>query len=126
MTRSTPPITPERWRAIDQILQGALVRTADHRDEFVAKSCGNDAVLRNEVSSLLAVHDATPADFLERPAIEEHGLSSATAGAAPAVPYAVHVRPGRLVSARFALYAAAAGIALVRIMSRSLNCYQNS
>jgi dipeptidyl aminopeptidase/acylaminoacyl peptidase len=105
-------MTAERWRVVDQILQGALICTRDHRDEFVAHSCGNDTALRNEVSSLLAVYDATPAEFLERPAIEEHGFSSATVPAEPLVPTAARAQPRRMVSARLVLYAAVTGIAL--------------
>ena len=114
MTRSAPPMTSERWRAIDQILQGALIYTGDHRNEFVARSCGNDTALRGEVSSLLAAHDGTPVDFLERPAIEEHGLGSvpAPAPAAPAISDAARARPERRVSARFALYTTAAALGL--------------
>lgn len=107
MTRSA--MTSERWHTIDQILQGALICTRDHRDEFVANSCGNDASLRGEVSSLLAAYDATPTDFLEQSAIEEHGLSSA---AAPTTRPATRARPERQISARAALYAAAAMLVL--------------
>ena len=74
-----PTMTPERWRAVDQVLQRALVCTRDDRDDVVAHSCGNDTALRNEVASLLAAYDATPGDFLERPAIEEHRVSSPAA-----------------------------------------------
>jgi len=105
MTQSSPPMTSERWHTIDHILQGALICTREHRDEFVANSCGSDASLRNEVSSLLVAYDATPADFLERPAIEEHDVSSAAASVAPR---AARARPERVISARIALYAAAA------------------
>lgn len=105
-------MTSERWRTVDQILRGALVCTGDHRDEFVAKSCGNDTSLRNEVSSLLAAYDATPADFLERPAIEEHGMDSPTGPAAPVVPPSARARPERRVSARLALYATVAALGL--------------
>jgi hypothetical protein len=111
MTTTAPStMTPERWRAVDHVLQGALVCSRDHRDEFVATSCGEDTTLRDEVSSLLAVYDETPAEFLERPAIESHGPSAtppaenAAASAAPRAPQK------RMVSARFAVYAAAAGI----------------
>ena len=70
------------------------------------RSAGGDASLRNEVSSLLAVHDAAPIDFLERPAVEEHGAAfhrwpRNTTAARPAT---------RTVAARFVVYAAAAGI----------------
>ena len=110
MTLSVTPMTSERWRTIDQILQGALLFSGPQREEFVAKSCGNDASLRSDVSSLLAAHDATPADFLERPAIEEHDLSPATSPAAPAAPSVARPRPERMVSARTAVYVAAAAL----------------
>lgn len=112
MTQSAPPMTSERWHTVDQILQGALVCSPDHRDEFVASSCGNDAFLRTEVSSLLAAHDATPAEFLERSAIEEHGLGSPAGPASNVVLSSSRARPGRLVSARFAVYAATAALGL--------------
>ncbi len=103
MTTPAPKtMTAERWRAVDHVLQGALACTRDQRDTFVAQACGNDASLRNEVSSLLAVHDAAPTDFLERPAVEEHGMPSTAPVAAPL--------PKRTVAARFVVYAAAAGI----------------
>jgi eukaryotic-like serine/threonine-protein kinase len=121
MTTSAPPtMTPERWRTVDQILQQALVHTRDHRDEFVAQSCGNDSVLRNEVASLLAAHDATPPEFLERPAIEEHGLDSSATPTAPPVPTATPAQPRRMVSARLTVYAAAAGIVMGTVTGWSL------
>lgn len=100
---STSTMTPERWRAVDRILQGALTCSRDHRDEFVAQSCGDDVSLTKEVSSLLAAYDATPAEFLERPAADEHDVSS------PTTPSAAHKR---MVSARFLIYAVAASIVL--------------
>src|SRR6476646_5208632 len=111
MTTSAPPtMTLERWHAIDHILQGALTCTRDHRDAFVVNACADDTALRTEVSSLLAAHDAAPAHFLERPAIEEHALTSETASPPPAVPTTARPQPSRMVTARLALYAAAAGI----------------
>jgi hypothetical protein len=103
MTAPAPPMmTAERWRAVDQILQGALTCTREHRDAFVEQSCGDDAALRTEVSSLLAAYDSTPGEFLERPAIEE---GSPIAPTPPIV-------SRRTVSARFVVYAAAASILL--------------
>jgi hypothetical protein len=102
-----PTMTPERWRAVDQILQRALVCARDQRDELVAQSCGNDTALRSEVSSLLAVYDATPGEFLERPAIEEQGVTLARGPTVPAPP---PVQPKRMVSARLMVYAAAASV----------------
>jgi dipeptidyl aminopeptidase/acylaminoacyl peptidase len=112
MTTSAPrTMTAERWRAVDHVLQGALTCTRDQRDTFVAQACGDDASLRNEVSSLLAVHDTAPVDFLERPAFEEHGMPSTVPVAAPTPPPAATPLPARTVAARFVVYAAAAGIA---------------
>ena len=112
-----PTMTPERWKAVDQILQRALGCARDDRDRVVAAACGDDTALRSEVSSLLAVYDATPVDFLERPAIEEHGESSPVPAAdplrpPPPPPATVGSQPTRTVTARVAVYAAAAAVVL--------------
>src|SRR5688572_32386973 len=73
------PMTPERWRAVDAILKGALACEPAGRDEFVAAACGEDDDLRREVASLLAAHDSTADDFLERPAAEALGAFGAPA-----------------------------------------------
>jgi serine/threonine-protein kinase len=58
-------MTPERWRAVDAVVQAALERDAAERPAFLAQACGADAALRHEVESLL---DAAAADsFLEHP-----------------------------------------------------------
>jgi hypothetical protein len=108
-TRASQKMSAERWHAVDHVLQGALACTRDQRDGFVAQECGNDSSLRNEVSSLLAAHDAAPTDFLERPAFEEHPLPSATPIAGPLATGSV-TQPVRTVTARFAIYAVATGI----------------
>jgi len=74
----SPPLTPERWSAIDAILQGALARTPTERPAFLAEECAGDAALRREVESLLAVAD-TADDFLERPATEDASALEAVA-----------------------------------------------
>ena len=76
-----PPMTPERWRVVDAILQAALARDAARRDAYVADACGDDAALRREVASLLAAHDVA-ADFLERPAAAALGAATAPASTA--------------------------------------------
>ena len=47
-------MTPERWRAIDAVLQAALGRPAVERLTYVAEACGDDLTLRREVEALLA------------------------------------------------------------------------
>src|SRR6476469_7008964 len=62
-----PPMTPERWRAVDAIVQIALACAPEHRDSIVADACEGDEALRAEVVSLLAAHRDTD-EFLESPA----------------------------------------------------------
>jgi tRNA A-37 threonylcarbamoyl transferase component Bud32 len=68
-----PPMTPERWRAVESILNAALACEPAKRDAFVTGACGDDADLRREVASLLAAHDSSDHAFLERPAAEAIG-----------------------------------------------------
>ena len=65
---ASPPMTPERWRMVDAILQAALELEPGRRDAFVAVACGEDEGLRREVASLLAEHDSAGDGFLERSA----------------------------------------------------------
>jgi WD40-like Beta Propeller Repeat len=67
---ASPPMTPERWRAVDAILQAALACEPARQDAVVADACGGDRALRIEVASLLAAHADSANDFLERPAAE--------------------------------------------------------
>jgi tRNA A-37 threonylcarbamoyl transferase component Bud32 len=66
----SPPMTPERWRAVDAILQAALACEPDRRDAVVAAACGEDQALRLEVESLLAAHAEAADGFLEQPPAE--------------------------------------------------------
>jgi eukaryotic-like serine/threonine-protein kinase len=69
------PMTPDRWRAVDAILQAALACEPSRRDVVVAAACGDDQALRREVESLLAAHvDDADDHFLERPAAEVLGV----------------------------------------------------
>ena len=74
---AAPSMTPERWRAVDTILRGALDCVPDRRAEFVREACGTDEALRNEVLSLLGAHDAMTNGFLEQPAAEQIGVAPA-------------------------------------------------
>jgi len=71
-------MTPERWRKVDEILQGALARTPEEREAYVAEACGGDEPLRAEIAALLGAHAEAEDDFLERPAAESLGLSAAS------------------------------------------------
>jgi len=124
-------MTPERWRAVDAILQAALACEPVRRDAVVAAACGADEALRIEVASLLAAHVDSDDAFLEQPAAVAHlptDLAERPPHVAPcvdsAVPRALATRPdawsasaaepasrvavrGRTVSARATLYVAA-------------------
>jgi eukaryotic-like serine/threonine-protein kinase len=70
------PMTPERWRAVDAILQAALACEPERREAVVAAACGGDRALWTEVTSLLAAHLAAEDDFLERPPSTALGASN--------------------------------------------------
>ncbi|MFN8583004.1 MAG: protein kinase [Gemmatimonadaceae bacterium] len=73
-----PPMTPERWRAVDAVLRAVLAGDPSQREAIVADACAGDDALRHEVASLLQAHDrGSGDDFLERPAAEEHGKLTA-------------------------------------------------
>jgi len=73
-----PPMTPERWRLVEDVLNAALSCEPEQRDAVVAAACAGDEALRREVESLLAAHDrASRDDFLERPAAEALGAPHA-------------------------------------------------
>src|SRR5437773_10893758 len=82
---ASPSMTPDRWRAVDAVLQGALAWEPERRAAVVAAACGDDAELRIEVTSLLAAHVDAGDDFLERPAVEAIGAPS-LAGRLPNAP----------------------------------------
>ena len=77
---ASSPMTPERWRRVDAILQAALECEPARRDTFVADACGGDPELQREVASLLAAHDAAGDHFLERPPASVLDAVGAVAG----------------------------------------------
>jgi serine/threonine-protein kinase len=95
---ASPAMTPERWRAVDAILQAALVCGPERRDAVVAELCGGDGALRIEIASLLAAHVDAADDFLERPAAE-------ALGAPDAPPLVARPLAGRLANALVGRYA---------------------
>lgn len=47
-------LTPDLWRQIEGILQGALAQTPEKRPAFLDQACGDDSALRSRVESMLA------------------------------------------------------------------------
>ncbi|HTJ21064.1 MAG TPA: protein kinase [Gemmatimonadaceae bacterium] len=91
-------MTPERWRVVDSVVQGALALPLAERSAYLDRACGSDAALRREAESLLA---ATRSDeFLERSAAPPlTSLGEAEQDRASQPP------PERLIAALSATYA---------------------
>jgi Tol biopolymer transport system component len=47
-------MTPERWKAIEELYHAAAAHAPDDRAAFLARACGNDDGLREQVTALLA------------------------------------------------------------------------
>jgi eukaryotic-like serine/threonine-protein kinase len=62
------PMTPERWRRVEEICHAALARDSRERALFLGDACEGDDALRRDVESRLA--HWTGGEFLERPAIQ--------------------------------------------------------
>jgi serine/threonine-protein kinase len=60
-------VTPEQWARIKSVFAEASERPPGERAAFLNRACGDDAVLRREVESLLAA-EADASGFLDTPA----------------------------------------------------------
>jgi eukaryotic-like serine/threonine-protein kinase len=63
---------PVLWRRVKEIFQHASELDESRRAEFLARSCGDDELLRHEVESLLS-HDKKAEHFIDTPALEVVG-----------------------------------------------------
>jgi Tol biopolymer transport system component len=73
-------MTPERWRDVERIYQGALDLEATSRAAFIDQACAGDPELRQDVLSLLAAHQ--PGDRF----FESGALAAAARGLADDMP----------------------------------------
>jgi serine/threonine protein kinase/tetratricopeptide (TPR) repeat protein len=64
-----------RWQRVKELFSSTLEREPAHRSAFLEKACGEDQALRQEVESLLAVHE----EITTTP-----GIDASTADATPA------------------------------------------
>src|SRR4030095_7604783 len=62
-------MTPERYRKVGQIFQGAAEIPPDQRDAFLDQACGDDKALRRKVESLLD-HDSQREGWLDERALD--------------------------------------------------------
>src|SRR5690242_9195570 len=63
------PMTPERWRRVEELYHAALARDARDRALFLGDACAGDDALRRDVESLLAPESASAEAFLAEPAV---------------------------------------------------------
>lgn len=61
------PVDRDRWRAIEEVLDGALDLPHEQRPGYLDDACAGDPDLRAEVESLLEAHEEA-GDYLEVPA----------------------------------------------------------
>ncbi len=63
-------MTSDRWEQINRVYYAALEVEEKERSSFLEAACKEDAELRSEVQSLLAMHEQVDS-FLGKPAVEE-------------------------------------------------------
>jgi serine/threonine protein kinase/tetratricopeptide (TPR) repeat protein len=80
----------DRWQTVDRIFIEALQLPPGAREALVARECGTDADLREDVLSLLNASDSS-GEFLEKPALERLATAMAADGWS--------LRPGERVGA---------------------------
>ena len=61
------PPRPDDWPRVREVFEAALALPVDARRSFVAKTCGGDDALRQQVEQLLDSHERAHS-FLETPA----------------------------------------------------------
>ncbi len=60
-------MTPERWQKVKEIFSSALRYEPAQRSAFLSEACSGDAVLRQEVESLISAHEKD-GSFIDSPA----------------------------------------------------------
>ncbi len=64
---SDPSTNQSRYQRAKAVLEAALEKSEDERDDYVRKACAGDGPLRAEVDSLLQAHDGADSGFLVEP-----------------------------------------------------------
>src|SRR5437763_3541658 len=59
----------ERWQRAEQLFAEALAHSPDQRQDFLTRACGEDAMLRENVATLLRASDQSDT-FLSAPALD--------------------------------------------------------
>src|SRR5512132_2710561 len=62
-------MSTDRWRRVDRLFSETLEQPVDSRVAFLARACGPDAAMRDEIAALVAAAEQS-AGFLAVPALE--------------------------------------------------------
>src|SRR5437016_4834897 len=62
-------MTPERWQQVKELFRSALEHKSDDRGAFLDRACSGDAVLRQEVESLVSSFEKSDGP-IEAPVVE--------------------------------------------------------
>lgn len=65
MAANMPTIEADRWRRIEEIFHSALEYKSAEREDFLARACGEDQSLLDEVRSLISSHEHS-GEFLDK------------------------------------------------------------
>ncbi|HKX27427.1 MAG TPA: protein kinase [Blastocatellia bacterium] len=112
------PLTPERWRQIDDLYQEAAALAPDRRRDLLTRACAGDAELRREVEALLAAESAAMEYFgavEDYPTVCETTLAEAKRADSTAGPVGPEQAGGWFVRA------AVAGLAAVFVIQLSMS-----
>ncbi|HYP07106.1 MAG TPA: protein kinase [Bryobacteraceae bacterium] len=86
MTSAGPqPASPDRWQRVKEVLNAALDLEPKQRAAYLVETCGEDTLLREEVTELLASYDDAGDEFLDRPTGETSALEAFARSADPLV-----------------------------------------
>lgn len=53
------PMTPQRWRRLQELFDGAILERPEDRSHFLQTSCGEDREMLDEVSELIEIHESS-------------------------------------------------------------------
>src|SRR5262249_18886425 len=88
-------MTPERWKRLDALFHDALELQGEARSAHLAKVCGDDGHMREEVERLLAAHERE-GSFIDSPIFAE--TSGTTDDDRIESPIGLHIGPYRIIS----------------------------
>jgi serine/threonine-protein kinase len=88
-------VTPERFRTIEALYHDALTLQRHEREDFLARACAGDVLLRDEVASLLTANDDA-SQLLER--VARSAVAPGSDEVRPLIPVGTKIGPYEVTS----------------------------